>query len=73
MTTEEKQTFESLVDEFRRLSHEDLENEVIGEGYPLGMYLYPGSTQPYDSSGPPYKSPWVLTEPRDQGLRRQHR
>ena len=63
MTTEEKQTFESLVDEFRRLSHEDLENEVVGEGYPLGMYLYPGTTQPYDASGPPFKSPWVLTEP----------
>ena len=63
MATEEKQTFESLVDEFRRLSHEDLENEVVGEGYPLGMYLYPGTSQPYDASGPPFKSPWVLTEP----------
>jgi hypothetical protein len=63
MTTEERQTFENLVDEFRRLSHEDLENEVVGEGYPLGMYLYPGTSQPYDASGPPYKSPWVLTEP----------
>ena len=73
MTTEEKQTFESLVDEFRRLSHEDLENEVIGEGYPLGMYLYPGSTQPYDSSGPSLQEPLGTHRTRDQGLRRQHR
>ena len=60
--TSTSETFESLVDEFRRLSHEDLEKEVVGEGYPLDMYLYPGTTQPYDASGPPYKSPWVLTE-----------
>jgi acyl dehydratase len=62
-TSEEKQTFEGLIDEFRQSSHADLEKEVVGEGYPLDMYRHPGTTQPYNASGPPYKSPWVLTEP----------
>ena len=71
--TSTSETFEQLVDEFRRLSHEDLENEVVGEGYPLDMYLYPGTSQPYDASGPSLQEPLGAHRTRDQGLCRQHR
>ncbi len=56
------ETFEGMVDQFRQLSKEGLEQEVMGEGYPLDMYLHPGTTQPFNASGPPYQSPWMLTE-----------
>ena len=62
MTTDEKQTFESLVDDFRQLSKEGIGEQVLGEGYPLDGYLIPGTTQPFSTSGPPYESPYVLTE-----------
>ena len=56
------ETFEGLVDQFRQLSRAQIDEEVLGEGYPLDMLLYPGTTQPYDTSGPPYTSPFFLTE-----------
>ena len=58
-----EETFESLVNEFRDLSTQDLEHEVLGEGYPLDMHLHPGTMQPFNASGPPYQSPFVLTRP----------
>ena len=56
------ETFEGLVDQFRQLSKAQIDEEVMGEGYPLDMLLYPGTTQPYDTSGSPYTSPFFLTE-----------
>ena len=61
MTTTEE-TFEGMVDQFRQLSKEGLEQEVMGEGYPLDMFMHPGTTQPFNASGPPFQSPWMLTE-----------
>ena len=54
-------TFESLVSEFREASR-GMIGEEVHEGYPLDVGLYQGMSQPYDSSGPPFKSPWILTE-----------
>ena len=54
-------TFESLVSEFREASR-GMIGEEVHEGYPLDVGLYQGTNQPYDSSGPPFKSPWILTE-----------
>jgi acyl dehydratase len=55
------ETFESLVNEFREASR-GMIGEEVHEGYPLDVGLYSGTRQPYDSSGPPFKSPWILTE-----------
>ena len=55
------ESFESVVDEYRQLSKAML-GEEVHEGYPLDARLHPGVTQPYDASGPPYQSPFVLTE-----------
>ena len=55
------ETFESIINEFRETSKEMI-GEEVHEGYPLDEGLYHGMKQPFSSEGPPYQSPWVLTE-----------
>ncbi len=54
---QEERTFESLVDEFRERSRAMIGHELYAEG--IGS---PRLTQPFDESGPPYKSFGILTE-----------
>ena len=56
-TTKEEQTFESLVEEFRQKSR-----AMLGQELQAGEVSSPRLTQPFDESGPPFKSFGLLTE-----------